>query len=224
MRGLEGRDVTRSEDELPLPVFIGPTDAPAVGVVGGGLGADSMVDALRAGGRYRAGVVDGIAIPAMAPCDILIFPERIDPKTYTKDHCWLIWDWVGAGGALVLTHDAVGYRDHPVLFPWVCSGGTAHVENAPVDVIWARPGCVPVGRIMPIYPEHILLQPCIRADMTPIAIDPDTEKPAVMGAAFDTGKVVACGLALGASPKEHEVTLTEGECGLLEAMLDWLLR
>ena len=222
-RGLEGLDVKRAQAEAPPPRFWGPSDAPAVGVVAGGLGSQSLVEATLSLGSYRAAVVEGISVSALAACDAVILPERINPKSLTKDQCWLMWDYVGEGGLLVLTHDAVGYRSHPVLFPWVCSGGTAHVETPEVDVVWAADGHEPAGKVRLSYPEHILLQPCIRAEMTPIALDPETEKPTVTGAIFDTGKVVACGIALGAVPHASNAPLTEGEKCLLQSILDWLV-
>jgi hypothetical protein len=223
MRGLEGRGVLREEEQVPDPEFIGPPEAPRVGVVSGGLGSRTLVDAIAGIGGYRAAAVGGIAASALRQCEALVLPARRIPATLTKPHCWLIWDWVGAGGRLVLTHDAVGYRHHPVLFPWVCSGGTAHVENSTVDVVWAPSGREPVGIVTPSYVEHILLQPCLRAQMTVIAVDTQTGRPAVSGAMFDSGRVLACGLALGVNRLGSDDSLNPGEAELLDTMLAWLM-
>jgi hypothetical protein len=223
MRGLEGRDVTREEEQFADPVFEGPADAPRIGIVQGGLGSRSLVEAVHGFGGYQVAAVEGVAKSTLAPCDGLIFPERRIPATFTKQQCWLIWDWVGAGGRLILTHDAVGYRHHPVLFPWVCSGGTAHVIDGSIDVVWAPGGRPPIGRLIPSFPEHLLLQPCIRAEMTVIATDTESGKPAVTGAAFDTGRVLACGLALGVDAEWSEAAPNPGETALLRAMLAWLM-
>jgi hypothetical protein len=224
MLGLEGRDVTRDEELVPDPVFEGPVGAPRLGVATGGLGSRSLVQAVRSLAACQVASVGGVAKSALAACDALIFPERRIPAAFTKQQCWLIWDWVAAGGRLLLTHDAVGYRDHPILFPWVCSGGTAHVEGAEVDVVWAPDGVEPVGIVRPSYREHILLQPCIRAQMTLIAMDVQTGRPTVAGATFETGKVLACGLALGVDARRSDAAPNPGEMKLLETMLAWLLR
>jgi len=203
-------------------VFEGPAGAPRVGVVSGGLGSTSLIEATRGLGVYRVGAVEGVGKSPLSKCDALLLPERRIPATLTKQQCWLIWDWVAAGGLLVLTHDAVGYRNHPILFPWVCAGGTAHVEDGEVDVVWAPDGEQPAGLVRPSYREYIVLQPCIRAHMTVIAVDRDTGKPAVTGAAFETGKVLACGLALGIGPTLSDTAPNAGETALLSAMLGWL--
>ena len=224
MRGLEGRDVKREEEQFADPVFEGPAGAPRVGIVEGGLGSRSLVEAVRSLAGYQVAAVEGVAKSTLRVCDALILPERRMPATLTKQQCWLIWDWVGAGGRLILTHDAVGYRNHPILFPWVCSGGTAHVTGAPVDLVWAPDGTNPAVSVTPSFPEHILLQPCIRAQMTVIAVDSRTGKPAVTGASFETGKVLACGLALGVDANWSEAAPNAGEMALLKAMLSWLFQ
>jgi len=205
-------------------VFEGPAGAPRVGIVEGGLGSRSLPAAVRLLGGAQVASLEGVSAATLAPCEALIFPERRMPATFTKQQCWIIWDWVGAGGRLILTHDAVGYRNHPVLFPWVCSGGTAHVSGTPVDLVWSPDGSPPRVRVTPSFPEHILLQPCIRAEMTVLAVSAESGKPAVTGAAFETGRVLACGLALGVDAQRSDAAPNDSEMALLEAMLAWLLR
>jgi len=223
MRGLEGREVTRNGELVPDPVFEGPAGEAAIGVVAGGLGSRSLLKAVKGLAAYRVANIEAMAPSSLSKCEALILPERRVPAALSKQQCWVIWDWVSAGGRLILTHDAVGYREHPVLFPWVCYGGTAHVRGAPVEVVWAPDGEKPVGTIRPSYPEHILLQPCLRAQTTVIAVDAQTGKPTVSGAALDTGRVLACGLALGAGPGGADKPLNPGELALLKAMLAWLM-
>jgi hypothetical protein len=208
---------------LNEPEFGGPDGRPTVGIVAAGLGSESLTEVLVRGERFRAGLLLGIAEPALSQCDTVIIPERRRPKTLTKEQCWLIWDWVQKGGRLLLTHDAVGYREHPILFPWVCSGGTAHVPRSTVDVVWAPDDQKPLGRVTHSYGDHILLQPCIRAPMTIIAVDPETGRPVVSGAEWGSGRVMACGVAIGAAPDGSDVLPQDGELRLLEVMLDWLL-
>ncbi|MGQ9733038.1 MAG: hypothetical protein ACUVX8_17405 [Candidatus Zipacnadales bacterium] len=224
MRGLEDLEVQRAEEWIADPKFTGPVGAPRVAVVTEGLGSGSLFRTLCQLGSYQTALLEGIALSVLCQCDVVILPERRVPASLSKQQCWTLWDWVSRGGRLILTHDAVGYRDHPILFPWVCAGGTAHVEARSVDVVWAQNGAVPVGRIQPSYPEHILLQPCFRANMTVIAVDVQTGKPTVSGAAFDMGKVCACGLALGAAGDGSDTALNAGEIGLLKTMLAWLLQ
>lgn len=223
MRGLERCSVVREQEQVPDPMFEGPEGGRKLGVVSGGLGSRSLVQAVKCLGSYQTALVEGIAWSALEQCDALVLTERRRPASLTKQRCWTIWDWVGAGGRLLLTHDAVGYRDHPILFPWVCSGGTAHVTGGAIDVVWTPNGTEPPGLVTPSYPEHILLQPCIRAKMTVIALDAGSRKPVVTGAAFERGRVLACGLALGAGPDGADVELNLGEMKLLDVMLAWLL-
>ncbi len=223
MRGLNGLPATRIADEVPAPEFSGREGLATVGVLAEGLGSQSMAEALVRGERFRAAPLHGIAKASLSQCDAVILPERRRPETLTKEQCWLIWDWVQKGGRLLLTHDAVGYREHPILFPWVCSGGTAHVPRSAVEVVWAPDGEEPLGPVTHSHNDHILLQPCIRAPMTIIALDTETGKPVVSGAEWGKGRVMACGIAVGAAPDGSDVPPRDGELRLLEVMLDWLL-
>ncbi len=223
MRGLNEGRAAQDEHDVPLPVFDGPHGRLAVGVLTGGFGSEALCEALRAGEQYRTGVVEGLTRATLAECDALVFPQRRRPASFTKPSCWLIWEWVEQGGRLLLTHDAVGYRDHPVLFPWVCSGGTALVTRQAVRVVWAPAGQQPLGAITHAYPDHILLQPCLRAAVTVIAVDAQTGEPVVSGAEFERGRVVACGLAIGVAPDGSEAPPEGGERKLLDVMLEWLL-
>jgi len=223
MRGLnEGRSA-QDESEVRAPVFNGPADRPAIGVVAGGCGTEGIVQALHATGHHRVALVEGLAASALAECEVLILTERRRPASLTKRNCWLIWEWVEQGGRLLLTHDAVGYRDHPILFPWVCSGGTANVDRRSVCVVWVPEGQTPIGEITHAYPDHILLKPCLRAATTVIAVDPESEQAVVSGAQFERGRVVACGLAIGVAADGSDSPPEAGERLLLEAMVDWLL-
>jgi len=223
MPGLNERRLARDESEVPPPLFHGPADRPAIGVMAGGHGTEAILQALRATGRYRVALVEGLAASALAEYEVLILTQRRQPASLTKRNCWLIWDWVEQGGRLMLTHDAVGYRDHPVLFPWVCLGGTAHVNRRSVRVLWAPEGQTPIGEITHSYPDHILLKPCLRAATSVIAVDPASEQAVVSGAQFERGRVVACGIAIGVAPDGSDTPPEAGERLLLEAMLDWLL-
>lgn len=223
MRGLNGLPATRSEDEVPEPEFAGLEGRPAVGVLAAGLGSRSMTEALVQGDRFRGALLLGLAGSPLSQCDAVILPERRRPETLTKEQCWLIWDWVQKGGRLLLTHDAVGYREHPILFPWVCSGGTAHVHHSTVNVVWAPDGGQPLGPVTHTHGDHILLQPCIRAPMTTVAVDPEAGKPVVSGAEWGKGRVMACGIAIGTAPDGSDVVPQDGELRLLEVMLDWML-
>jgi len=223
MRGLNGLPASRKEEDVPEPQFDGPAGRPTVGVLADGFGSRSITEALQLRQRHRAGVLLGISGSALSPCDAVILPERREPQSLAKAHCWLIWDWVKTGGRLLLTHDAVGYREHPILFPWVCQGGTAHVARSAVEVVWAPEGEEPLGPITHSHSDHILLQPCIRAPMTTIAEDVEAGQPVVSGADWGNGKVMACGIAVGVAPDGSDTQPQDGELRLLEVMLEWLL-
>ncbi len=223
MSGLNVPRAARDEGDVPLPDFAGPPGRPAIGIGADGFGSEALLQALREDGRYRAGMVERLAMAALTECDALVLTQRRRPASLTKKNCWLIWDWVEGGGRLALTHDAVGYRDHPVLFPWVCSGGTAHVNRQGVKVVWAPERQAPLGEITHAYPDHILLRPCLRARVTVIAVDAATGEPVVSGAAFERGRVLACGLAIGVAPDGTDAPPQGGERDLLNVMLEWLL-
>ncbi len=223
MPGLNGLPASRKEEDLPEPQFDGPAGRPTVGVLADGLGSRSIAEALHVSRRYRAGVLLGISGSTLSPCDVVILPERREPQSLQKEHCWLIWDWVKKGGRLLLTHDAVGYREHPILFPWVCHGGTAHVPRSAVDVVWSPEGEEPLGPITHTHSDHILLRPCIRAVRTIVAQDAEAGAPVVSGAEWGKGKVMACGIAVGVAPDGSDTQPGGDELRLLEVMLDWLL-
>jgi hypothetical protein len=130
--------------------------------------------------------------------------------------------FVRAGGGLVTTHDAVGYRGMPGLLTDVCKGGVSHVR----DETWKVSGTHPVtadlatDRALPqSYYDHIELDP--GPSGTVVAVSEKSGRPVVIVGASGKGRYVACGLVPGLSADVQEVLPTDAEGRLILNAIRW---
>ena len=88
---------------------------------------------------------------------VLILPQLNDVADITPAVLAALRGWVQKGGRLILTHDAVGYRWHPRLFPEVGRGSGASKQKQ-MEVPPNQWGLSP-GTFEHAYVDHIVLQP-----------------------------------------------------------------
>lgn len=195
-----------------------------VGVVGGGYGSGAIIEAL-------AGVADVVPfeLKRLSPdflraCDVLILAQLKDPEPLTDAAVRGIRRWVRAGGRILLTHDAVGYRRHPVIFPDVSSGIGIAASRA-VTVVAAHPvteGLSAGESFEHSYYDHVQLRAGGDAVVLVRDSGEDEAKPVVVAAQLGKGKVVALGLVTGLADGDREVRPTGGELLLLRSAVRWL--
>lgn len=191
-----------------------------------------------ADGYGRAAIIEALAdMPGVAPfelrrlsadflnvCDVLVLAQLREPSALTDAVARGIERWVRGGGRILLTHDAVGYRQHPVIFPEVCSGEGIGSSRR-ITVVADHPvtaGLQTGDSFEHSYYDHIQLR--AGGNTLVLARDPqeDGGKAVVVAARSGTGKIVASGLITGLADGDREVVPRGGELTLLQSAIRWL--
>jgi hypothetical protein len=159
----------------------------------------------------------------LEPCDVLVFPQlRGKTDALTTEVVQQLRGFVEAGGGLLVTHDAVGMRSHPAIFPDVGKGLDRPVKETKMIVAAEHPltaGMKLGDEFDHAYYDHI---PLAGGDQGTVIIKNAAGTPVVACAEVGKGRYVACGIALGLRPGDAEVAPTGGELRLLTSAVRWL--
>jgi len=128
---------------------------------------------------------------------VLIVPQLNDVAEMTPAVMEQLRAWVRGGGVLILTHDAVGYRWHPRLFPEIGRGAGA-VKQQRITVLPNEWGLKPMSGSH-AYADHITLQPAPGAIVLAreAAAEPAAGQAVLIAGRFGRGAVVMSGVLLG---------------------------
>ncbi|MGD8238345.1 MAG: family 10 glycosylhydrolase [Armatimonadota bacterium] len=190
-----------------------------VGVFRHGYGASGILAAARAKPAYTAEYLTSLRPAWLAACDLVIVPQpRGATPPSEADHSAL-QAYVRKGRAVLLTHDAVGYRSFPVLFPDVCAGGSGHPKETQFS-IELPDGTTRQGTHT--YYDRITLRPGPAARVVARAPGGSDASPLAVAGPVGRGRVACTGLALGLAPDNTDAALSAGETRLLDLMLDAL--
>ena len=191
-----------------------------LGVVAGGYGSESLLRLL-----LKEPGLDAVSVPAgdlrLEECQVLILPQfRSDmaPAGLAAQ----LEAFVQAGGGLITTHDAVGYRQMPTLLTAVCQGGSAHVREENWKVSGTHPvtaGLAPAAVLAQAYYDHVEL--LAGPAGTVLAVSEKSGKPVVIAGEVGKGRYVACGLLLGFSADSQEAPPSADEARLLLNAVRW---
>jgi len=217
LHGLSGEDYAALEATFRPPSPGG--DGFKVGVTANGYGVAGILAAL-----HEAGGMDVFPLHRLTPdflgvCDVVVLAQLRDASQLTPEATGAVRGWVEAGGRLLLTHDACGFRGHPVLFPEVAEGAELH-QTRKVELVsnaeWLP--LEPAGTTFDhLYQDHVRLRvgPAGRV----IAREPqeDGGAPLVIAGPVGEGWVVACGLVPGLGGKNEEMPLCGAERELVLA-------
>jgi len=192
-----------------------------VGVVQGGYGSDSILTHLATVDGLDAQPVTVLNSLALQACRVVVLPQL---KTLLGNAvAKALDDFVRAGGGLITTHDAVGYRGQPLLITDVCARGLRHVLG---DKQWMVMKEHPVTKgidlnipLFHIYYDHVELK-CGPKGII-LAKAPQTGEPVVVAGDFYKGRYVACGILLGYDSAGTEIAPTGAEQILLENVVKW---
>jgi uncharacterized membrane protein len=143
-----------------------------------------------------------VSIPSLEPqfwreAKVLFLPQLRDTAELTPQIVDVIRNWVAAGGTLILTHDAVGFRWHLRMFPEI-GAGAALSKKQDVTVEPNALG-ISAGEWTHEYPDHVIITP--GKDGKVLAHETgDENKPVLVAGNFGKGKVFLYGGLLGYAP------------------------
>ncbi|MGI6088244.1 MAG: hypothetical protein ACOYCD_09960, partial [Kiritimatiellia bacterium] len=83
--------------------------------------ADGIYQMLDFEKDFQAEIIYDATPATLSKFKAVIVPQLSNASKY-KDWIEPLRSWVEAGGGLMTTHDAVGYRMHPVIFPEIAKG------------------------------------------------------------------------------------------------------
>jgi hypothetical protein len=191
-----------------------------VAVVQGGYGSTTLLAALRKVKGIDAQPLTGFYPDVLEHCQVIVLPQ---PKAEIgKDTVAALERFVRAGGGLVTTHNAVGYRGHPLIITDVCARGLEHVRDKQWVAVAEHPTTAGIDLNKPLphsYYDHIELEPGPNALV--LARAAESRRPVIVCGSFGKGRYLACGLAIGLAPNSKDAPPAGAEKTLLENAVRW---
>jgi len=207
------------EGKLPAPEKA--AGKPRVGVLIDGYGGQGMLEALRKVPQIEAEAVSGISGEAARSCQVLVVTQARGGMSVDDTLARALRNWIAAGGAVLATHDAVGYRGHVPIAPEVCQGGVGHDRTTSVMV--ADSPLVPAEYRGAVFDhaffDHIILR---AGDNGQTVVTDEAGKPVVVVGQVDKGRYAASGIAFGLNAETREEEPADGEADLLQELILWL--
>ncbi|MCM8762360.1 MAG: hypothetical protein NC929_03470, partial [Candidatus Omnitrophica bacterium] len=116
-----GLVLERIKEHPEVPIMVPEGKGPRIGVYHGGWGTESIIKVLEKEGMrvFSLPRLDADALSYYV--DVLIIPQCYNSRFFNQA-IKEIREFVERGGGLLLTHDAVGYREHEVVFPEIGKG------------------------------------------------------------------------------------------------------
>jgi len=198
-----------------------------VGVATGGYGSEALLAALKKAKGIEAVPLYELTPDFLRACEVAVFPQPREANATKAETVKALRAFVAAGGGLLATHDAPGYRTHPVLIPEVCRGGTVHTKGT----TWQATARHPVTEGLALdkatphsYYDFIALAagPKGQTVAEGLAKDGKGRGPVVVCGAHGKGRYVACGLATGIDTQDREREPRNAERRLLLNAVRWL--
>ena len=212
MQGLTDEEAAEIRAANEPPVFSG--DGAKVGVTKG-YGSEAVLEALAAEAGLDVTPLNRLTPEFLEPCDVVVVNQFRTPGVdLPPESREALVAWVKAGGRALLMHDAVGYRQHPTLFPELGKG---------VGITDSRDLALFTGDVFRhSYYDHIQLE--VNADAIVAASDlPDNGgRPVVAGGEVEAGKVVLNGMVTGLGDGDKSVAPEGPEADLLVLSVKWL--
>ena len=217
MAVLSGAELGRMAASQKPPRFTG--SGVKVGVFQDGYGAPGILPLVRASAGYTAEYLTSLRPAWLAACDVVILPQPRSTAPLSQSDYDAIKAYVKNGGKVLLTHDAVGYRSFPVLFPSVCQGGRRHVAETQFTMVLPDETR---ERGAHTYYDHIILRPGRASRVLARAPAGNGEAAVAVAGPVGAGRVAATGLAIGLASDNTDTAPTPEEARLLRLMLSSL--
>ena len=195
-----------------------------VGVFQGGYGSESVLAYLRGRPGIDAQPLHLLNATHLKACQVVVLPQPRLPERVDAAAVAALTQFLRAGGGLLTTHNAVGYRGLPVLAPEVCVRGVNNVREPGWRVEEAEhPVTQELARgksLARTYYDHITLEPGPAG--TVVARGAPSGAAAGAGGPAGKGRYVACGLAIGLGVADDtDVAPSPDEGRLLENAVRW---
>lgn len=192
------------------PVFRG--SGLRVGVWSDGVGSEPVLAALRRRRAVTAAPLYRLEPDHLAVVQAVVLPGLHDVSPLYRGGDETLRAWVAAGGTAVLLHEATGRRWHPVLFPEVGRGDG--VSRRQLVAATGKLAGLPAGwRLSHAWRDHVRLVPASGA--VTLLTEADGGAPVIVEARVGQGRVVLCGLLLGARGTSGAMPKAEEELLLL---------
>ena len=198
------------------------TDGIRVGVLMGGYGSEGILKALSVEEGIEAAALYRPDRAHLAACEVVVAPQR---QSETLEQLLgakrALVEYVRAGGGLLVTHDAVGVRQHPPLFPELCQGsGVVKLTSARVAAEHPLTAGLKVGESFEhSYYDHATV--AITGAMTAV-VDDEEGNVVVAAGEVAKGRFVASGLCVGLGLGDAEVAPKGAELAVLVNAVRWL--
>jgi uncharacterized lipoprotein YddW (UPF0748 family) len=182
------------------------TEGVHVGVLTDGYGSQAILEALRAASGIEGQPLYQLSPEHVGACQVVVVPQRLPHVTAVFGEAREpLRGYVRTGGGLVVTHDAVGMRQHQPVFPELCIGGSgpARVREAVIAAAHPLTAGLAVGQTFShSYSDHI---PVIAKGNMQVVVADAQGNAVVAAAAFGQGRYVANGMCtgLGAGDADH---------------------
>jgi hypothetical protein len=193
-----------------------------VGILGGGYGALGIKQWLQQQEGIEVREIGRPSVAMIKPCAVVIIPQPFSPDTVKPEDVQALRAAVQGGMGLVVTHDAAGFRDHPVIIPEVCAGGKDKSRQTKWTVAAEHPvtAGIATGVAHPqSYYDQIMLLPG-KSGIVLATQEVDGEPVAIVGE-FGKGRYVAIGLAVGLSADTADTAPQGAEAQLMLNAVRW---
>jgi hypothetical protein len=190
-----------------------PAGERPVAIYAYGTAADRLKDALQGEAGLTPYLIYGLTAAHLKGAQVVVLPQLQDVLDLTPATVEGLRAWVSGGGTLVLTHDAVGMRWHPRLFPEIGEGGEVRSRRL-IETAVPLPG-LPAGTpVEHTFSDHITLK--IGAQTEALAREPAPSlAPVIARGRFGQGTVIL----VGTLPGGGGFAMTESERNLLRALV-----
>jgi len=178
-----------------VPIMVPAGEGIKVGVYHGGLGSKSIIKALEKS-NFRVFSLPRLDLEALNHADVVIIPQCGSPKFFNQAE-EDIRKYVENGGGILLTHDAVGYREHKPIFTEIGKGIT-NPERDVVEIV--KENEVTAGfkkgeRFVPGFRyDHIIIE---KGPLGEVVIEDEKNDAVVVIGKIGKGKVVLDGMLPG---------------------------
>ena len=166
-----------------------------VAVYSDGQAAKGILFDLRADTSLAVASIAYLSPAFLGEARVLFLPQLNDVADLSQPVVNALRKWVSDGGKLILTHDAVGWRWHPRMFPTV-GQGNGLAKGRKIEILANDFGLTPA-----VYETNLATHVTIEPGPDGVVLAKDENgAPVIVGGKVGKGTVILCGALLGYMP------------------------